>query len=288
MMLIFLKYKLAIINRFFRVSLSKFRLFKLIIGNPQNVKKLRRNKIYHNLFTNKEAIIFGNGPSSSGFDINKIGNRKVFTVNYSSRTKNFSNLLSDFHVWADMGAFEFSEKATLESITDQLDKTKRTIFLPIESMAFINKHNIFTDKINYYYSNRNLYEGDRLKQNLASNIHGFSNVIHWAIFLAINMGIKKIYLVGVESTNVLSQINFMFGSNSSVEHSYSFNKDDLNSIKLGFEKFSMEDYAESFYLTLKHYRIIYEEAKKMGVDIINLTEKTLIDSIPKGKISDLK
>lgn len=288
MMLIFLKYKLAIINRFFRVSLSKFRLFKLIIGNPQNVKKLRRNKIYHNLFTNKEAIIFGNGPSSSGFDINKIGNRTVFTVNYSSRTKNFSNLLSDFHVWADLGAFEFSEKATLESITDQLDKTKRTIFLPIESMAFINKHNIFTDKINYYYSNRNLYEGDRLKQNLASNIHGFSNVIHWAIFLAINMGIKKIYLVGVESTNVLSQINFMFGSNSSVEHSYSYNKDDLNSIKLGFEKFSMEDYAESFYLTLKHYRIIYEEAKKMGVDIINLTEKTLIDSIPKGKISDLK
>lgn len=287
-MIYFLKSKLNLLLIISRFLISKIRFIFKISNEKDFLTELKKNLSFKNVFINNEAIIFGNGPSTNNFDFNKIGNRNTFTVNYSTRGELKKKLISDFHVWADMGAFYLNEKVTIESIRSQLTHTSKAIFLPIESKKFILNHGIISNLIHYYYSNTNLYEGGSIKDNLASNIHGFSNVVHWAIVFAIYMGFKKIYLVGVENTNIVIFINIQLETKIVDGHSYAYTENDITLFKKKASISSMEAIFEGTYLNLKHYRIIYEEAKKMGVDIINLTEKTLIDSIPKGKISDLK
>lgn len=78
--------------------ISKLRFYRLIVIDRTLLKELKRNSHLKNFYLDKEIIFFGNGPSSNDFNIDLIGSRFTFTVNYSMRSKNLAKLNSDFHV----------------------------------------------------------------------------------------------------------------------------------------------------------------------------------------------
>lgn len=102
------------------------------------------------------------------------------------------------------------------------------------------------------------------------------------------MGFKKIYLVGVETTNILSNINLQLGKNDLVGHAYEYLRNDFDLIRVHQNNNAMVTIAEGFFGILRIYKILNNQSNKIGVELINLTEKTLIDSIKKGSQDDLK
>lgn len=267
--------------------IGKIRFYRLILNSKQNKTELRRNKVLKDLYVNNEIIIFGNGISSNNFDKNLISNRFVFTVNFSMRSKNLSSFETDFHVWADMGSFVNDQSETIKAITKQVNNTNVAIFLPIETRDLIQNNGISSDKIHYFYSNKVLLENSSIKEDLTKNIHGHYTVVQWAIIISIYMGFKKIYLIGVESTNILSSINIQLGRYELVGHSYEYSTHDLDLMKSHLRLNSMVTISEGFFNILKSYKIINAQSKKIGVEIINLTKNTLIDSIKKVDQEDL-
>lgn len=271
-----------------RNIIAKVRFYALIFNNRATREELNRNRYLKDLYLDKEIIIFGNGPSANEFDIDLIGSRFTFTVNYSLQSPNLSKIKSDFHVWADIGAFVYNELETMVSIKQQVYNTKSNVFLPIETKNIVENFNIESNKIHYFYSNKLLLDNSCVLDNLTKNIHGYSTVVQWALAISFYMGFKKIYLVGVESTNIISHINFQLGNNDLVGHAYDYTEKDRSLMSLHKTNNDMSTYAEGFFNVLKYYKIINNQAKKFGVQIINLTEKSLIDSIVKGNKNELK
>lgn len=271
-----------------RNTIAKIRFYTILLNNRGMRKDLNKNRYLKNLYLDKEIIIFGNGPSANEFDTNLIGDRFTFTVNYSLRSSNLLKFKSDFHVWADIGAFIYNELETMESIKQQVHNTKFNVFLPIETKNIVQNFNIESNKIHYFYSNKLLLDNSNVLDNLTKNIHGYSTVVQWALAISFYMGFKKIYLVGVESTNIISHINFQLGNNDLVGHAYDYTEKDRSLMSLDKTNNDMSTYAEGFFNVLKSYKIINNQAKKFGVQIVNLTEKSLIDSIVKGNKNELK
>lgn len=272
----------------FRDIISKLRFYRLIVTDKTILKELKRNSHLKNFYLDKEIIVFGNGPSSNDFNIDLIGSRFTFTVNYSMRSKNLAKLHSDFHVWADMGLFENNKLETMDSIRAQVLHSKFNIFLPIETKKDILSYNISSEKIHYFYSNKLLLENSSIVEDLTKNIHGYSTVVQWAIAISIYMGFKKIYLVGVETTNILSNINLQLGKNDLAGHAYEYLRNDFDFIRVHQNNNAMVTIAEGFFGILRNYKILNNQSNKIGVELINLTEKTLIDSIKKGSQDDLE
>jgi len=87
------------------------------------------------------------------------------------------------------------------------------------------------------------------------------------------MGFKEIYLLGCDYNLFCSK---------GASHCYDDEKElaDLPTYNLAF-------YLKYYHLTTEFHYMIREEAKSRGVDVINLTEESLLDAYPKKSIESV-
>ena len=161
------------------------------------VKSIYSEKIAElkNKYLNEECYIVGNGPSLAISDLELLQDKYCFAANFIYSLFDRTTWRPEFYVSID--------KETYKLIGDGLqDIEAKKLFYDISAKKYIKKHK--NENIYYMYLNTNFVDipGENLhpyiSEDIAQGISDGKTVTFIAIQLAIYMGFKKIYLLGVD------------------------------------------------------------------------------------------
>lgn len=249
---------------------------------PEFRKSINSNKKFRNLYSGKRCFIVGNGPSLNQLDLLKLNEEMVFTVNtiMSNRTA-YASLNSDFHVIIDPFYFRQSvdlpeEKAVINLFKQiNYEMKKPACIIPYEGMNSFKRYEI--DKLldlNYIYQHRNMTDSYISKISMRKNMPTSQNVIQAAIFSAIYMGFKNIYLIGCDMTSIF--LTYTANDDGTPKltnyHAYTYSDREVENILKESNRLNNEymlyDYAKTFTI----FRRIRKYAERNNIEIVNATK----------------
>lgn len=271
---------------------SQFNLgFRL--QNPKLFSLIKKNKKYKNIHSGCRCFILGNGPSLNNQDLSLLENEYVFTVNQIARHKDFEKIKTNYHFWADPVFFQVSEnnKEDLELLN--IHKSINTIdnkpecFFPLEAIDFIKNFKL-DDIINVNIYKSGLIFTDNFKKDIHyDNITpSFNTVVQWAITMAIYMGFSEIYLLGCDTTTIITRINAAL-KEGTMQYAYEITANEKSRIQKVEDNYTMETKFMTEVGVLRGYRLLYEYTLKKGIKLRNCSTSTIVDSIPKEKYEDV-
>ncbi len=249
--------------------------------------EMSRNKTLKDLHKGKRCFIIGNGPSLKHYDLNKLTNELVFTVNYMMKSDYFKILDSNYHLFFDPIIFGLNpEKEDDKENIELISKTKETnpdmtYIIPYRRRKNFLK--LFPDHKFFFIYNYKTYT-PLLKK--ASHLHritpGFQNVIVYAINTALYMGIKEIYLLGVDMTGFLEHFEYN-KINEQWGHSYFKTREENEKIIkiLNEQKIDNEFYLKTYGKTFEHLKTMQTDVLANDAKLFNASEHGALDFIPR-------
>lgn len=249
---------------------------------------------------NDKCIILGNGPSCKELIDNhydKIKNMIKFAMNFSMVSDYYFKIKPDFHIFMDPTCIDESSKPIHYDKINMLNQVdwSLTILLP----SYFGKNNFITETIkndNIKFLFINTEHNDIMKfsdyafKKWSSNelCPRVQNVVISAIYFSINIGIKDIFLTGVEhnffNNLIMGEDNILYVNTNS----HFYDKLDNKNYKPQYHHdrkstFTIAEYMNAMYLTFNGYDMLKEYAEYMECNIYNLTLTSFIDSFPKIK-----
>lgn len=254
--------------------------------------KIRKNVKFHNTHQGERCFILGNGPSLKDVDLELLENEFVFTVNNFALVENYKKVKTNIHLWADLSFFELREEQKYDH--DELIANYQKIaeespvcFVPDSAYDFIvrNKLDDILD-INYFSIFSSIDSKIRPYFDLSKVISNYSTVVQYAVAIAVYMGFKEIYLLGCDSTNVVSLIKCAMSIKNEGMHAYQ--NDDVNErYKELLKHWSMADVFYDQYLLFEGFKTLKEECDKRNIKLVNCSSKTLINELPRADLSEV-
>jgi hypothetical protein len=247
-----------------------------------------------------ECVILANGPClTKDLELHSsfIAERKKFCVNLFAFSDEYEKVKPDYYI---LVAPEFYMKAPIEFHVNQRTKLTKDIF----------EKTSWSLKLFIPYAGRNSELVSKLKTNEKIEIvffnptplEGFNSIINFlcklslgmprphnvlvpSIFLAINLGFKKIILFGAdhswhEGINV-DESNIM-----TVNHEHFYDKKEVRMpmYKLDGKKYFLHDVFRKLHLAFKGYFVLKNYADYIGAKIQNASSKSYIDAFEKINI----
>lgn len=253
--------------------------------------EMSRNKALKNVHKGKRCFILGNGPSLKHYDLNKLSNEYVFTVNNMMTTDYFKIVKPNFHLFFDPEFFNFffhltpkndEEEIKMKSISNSLELDPNMIcFSSYRLKSTFTK--LFTSLNSHYLVNNKIYTPLLKKSStLHCNTPAFQNVITYAINIALYMGFDEIYLLGVDMTGFLEHYEHNT-NNAHLGHFYNKSEEDQNKQnKFRKEKkIDNEFYLKNFGKTFEHLKIMQTNALAKNAKLFNASEHGALDVIPR-------
>lgn len=273
---------------------------------------LRKKRIYIPRANGEEIYLLMNGPSLSCAlkkYSNKLANKNCMCVNMMANTDEYEIIkpryytIADIKFWKKMDGineneFLLEEQQKWDSIIDNIvKKTTWKMYLFLPNLAKDNKrlvsilaNNKFIypiylnsgvdfkgfDSARYYFWKRQLC------------VPELQNVLVLSIYVSVLMKYKKVYMLGCDHTffgafHVDNNNRFYY----EYKHSY-----DLETVT----KIPYDSYGKEYSVTkiLKEYASLWETygqlyvfSKKMGVNVFNCTDNSLIDVFPRIPIAEV-
>lgn len=263
-------------------------------SNSQFRKVLKQNNIFNKTYNEKRCFILGNGPSLKKEQLNLLENEYVFTVNQFPKSDLYKKVKSNFHIIVDPIFFNFEEnnEPNLERL-QTFKKINNNNNNPICIFPYIEKCKI--DKFglneilncNYIYCNKIITEGYNEEFDMCKNMPHANTVVQYAIYVAVYMGFKEIYLLGCDMTDfILHFTNDNRFSDEKNTHVYEYTENDKRSIeKLSSQ--SKEKILYNYYKVYQNYRIIKHYCEKRDIKITNLTKNSILDVYEKNDFKSL-
>lgn len=241
------------------------------IFRTDNDQKLASYKDKH---LGDSCFLIGNGPSLSAADLDLLAGRKSIACNMVYRVFGKTTWRPDYHcvtesAYAKKYAQEFAENIQTPFFTTR--SCKRTMPVVPKETVFVD--NLTTDE---YYVRGNL---------LDYYVTPFASVMVFMLELAIYMGFKRIYLLGVDNTNSLKAGGHFtkgYESNEIIDINIKRVEAQLKTAGLNAEQAG--DYqvlrAQRAYLLLKQY------ADAHGIQIYNATRGGMLEIFPRVTLED--
>lgn len=247
----------------------------------------KKNKELKNKRTNKRCFIIGNGLSIKTQDLSLLAEEDVFVVNEFWRYEKCQEVCPNYYLIFDPIYFETNGKDLSFPLLDGINKIQtypnKPIFI-LPRMAEKTIHNCYHwdewTSVYYIDPKLNFIDGYRKEYDLAKPVPSVQNVVQYAILIATYMGYKEIYILGIEQTNILDNIEAYLGKSVS---RYAFDYGDQHSKSIVNEALTMQplesllkSYAKIFHL----YKEVYLFCQRRGIQVYNCTPESLVDSIP--------
>ncbi len=250
---------------------------------------INKNKILHpenkhlkDKYNNVErCFILATGPSINNMDLRYLKDEFCISVSCFYLHKDFKLINPYFHCYAPSHP-PLTEEQLLEGFNqyknNSQSNTTKTVMVDYDSKLCL-KNNILENKNIIEYSKGGIYPIDFTKK-----LPSINTVVHVAIYLAMYLRIKNIYLLGVDH-------NFIeIFKKSSNMHFY---KEHMN--KMTDKKYDawgdftgyLGDYCYSIYLLWEVYKKIKKEAEANNINIINATENSFLDLFLKVEYNNL-
>ena len=261
-------------------------------SNKDIYRKWKNNTVFKNSQYGKRCFILGNGPSLKDVNLGSLGNEFVFSVNNFSQVENYKDAHTNVHLWMDMSFFQMREdqkydEETLMQNYYAISKEKAICFVPYECSKFIKEKRL-DKKLDIHYLNclSGVNEGSKIRWDISKSITGFATVIQYAIIVAMYMGFKEIYLLGCDTTNIVSVLNCAQNIDNQGMHAY--NNDDVNErYKSLIKEWGMTRVFYDQYLLFLGYKMLYNECHKKCIKLINCSSKTIINEIPRMRLDEV-
>jgi len=250
---------------------------------------------------NSESFVLGNGPSLKKdlpHYIDKIKATPTFVVNDFSLSEEYTIIKPSFYVLVDSAYFVDDNKLSLNNndlrnkvLENILLKTdwEMTIFIPA---TWIKKFKMFSFPYNITLKSFNRISAGGimkmynylLKKNIISP--SGSNVLISTIYLALNSGFKKIYLLGADFSWT-KEIRVNKQNEVCLLNNHFYNMDDKLSVwykSVGEEPFKMYEILTYLAGMFKGHMEVKKFADYLECRIINLTSESFIDAYERNKI----
>jgi|TARA_B100000886_G_C20414116_1_gene488478 hypothetical protein len=237
-------------------------------------EQLSRIKNLKNRYSGERCFIIGNGPSIKNQNLTLLKNEKTFITNHFIHHEQLSDINPSFYCASD--SHFFLPNIDLNWINNlKLLPHKADIFLSYRASRAV-KNSLFKKlKNNVYllrYHPKKIWLEKKINFNLERPLFtGDTVIIDFCFPIAVYMGFKTIYLLGVDSN---------------------YNLDNDEEIKYGFPSNNITTKRRSnFYLkniwqsnVMKSYKIIDESS---DVEIIDLTNNGSLDVFPKESLDNI-
>lgn len=253
---------------------------------------LDKNRRYRNTHTGERCFILGNGPSLRDIDLSSLSNEFVFTVNNFSQVKNYRQAHTNVHLWIDFAFFGLRQDMTfnMDKVMANyyaIAKENPVCFVPFNARDFIMRNNL--DKIlnlNYLLITQPLSYPQNIQYDIHGDITSFTTVVQYAVIVAVYMGFKEIYLLGCDSTNIVSLVNGAVGVESTGMHAYD-NDDNTKLSRMILDSWKMSDILWDQYLLFKGYKVLNEFSSSKGIKFINCSTKTIVNEVPRMRLEEV-
>lgn len=287
---------LKITNFFTDLFQTLFSILKIILLSKWFVKlKGQRPE-------NNECVILGNGPcltkdleTNLGF----INERVKFCVNLFAFSKEFEVIKPEYYVLAAPEfwlphATEFHKAQRTKLATEISARTRwqMKLFIPFAAKGSELCNKLNTNKnIELIHFNNTPVEGfsgiisPLFKANLG--MPRPHNVLIPTIFLALNVGFKKIMIFGADHS-WHEEIKIDAANNITVNHEHFYEKQEVRMpmYKLDGQQYFLYDVFRKLHYAFKGYFILRNYAAYMNSEILNTSSKSYIDAFKRVNIGN--
>lgn len=233
------------------------------------------NKKFCNIHQDEKIFIIGNSPSVKDTDLKRISHAKKMVVSNFYLHEDYDIIEPEYYCFAQFTYTNIFNEDTAKRWLDDIGSHSGNpqFFFNISEKKLIDQCSSLKEKkINYMCLDAiNLDYYDEI--DITSKMLSGQSVIIDCIQLAIYMGFKYIYLVGVEHSEIVTgQYNYFYNRIQSVignKDTYASNKGKVVS------KFSKQLYTRNY--LWKQYEKLKEIAEHNGVKIYNATKGGLLD-----------
>lgn len=249
---------------------------------------LNANRRFKGIHQGKRCFVLGSGPSLKDQDLSLLKDEFVICVNQCSRNRQFLDMHPNYYVCVDMNFFRIDEgkeedNELLRTFRDLSRVDGMECFFPIEyKESFVERFGLQEKlHINYIYGGEFLTENDNREFELSERVPNFGSVVQTAIMIAIYMGFREIYLLGCDNTGIIVTLNSVMKKNNDAFYSYDVSENENKRMEDMVERCGLEGYAMAYYWTVRAYRRLYAYCRRRGIQLVNCSGETAIDSIPR-------
>lgn len=274
----------------FGMTDNLYKIVKYMVPSKRN--KAKRKMVYtnrrlKNAYAGEQCFILGNGPSIRDENLKLLNGKYIFTVNQMIRKKEFEKLKPICNFWFD--PVYFDENVPEDSKKEFEILFKKTCacndkiinFVPVSAYRFLQDHGLMIDRV--HFINDALYYYDNYDQDfdLADLMPGFQNIVQYAIASAIYMGFKEIYLLGCDSTGIITKIDSVMDQGIEKCYGYDLGEKGQKYVNSLLDCFSIEEQFAGWTRIFHLYGELYKYCSKRKIKLINCSKKTIIESIPR-------
>ena len=257
-----------------------------------------------------ECLILGNGPSLNEAIKELPALRKgrdVFCVNYFAMTDYYVDIKPSHYVLLDSAFW-------LEDVTDETSRKRDELFAQIEkvtdwplvlfvphaakaSRTWMQRNGFNNSNVTICYFNHTPIDSTEIYTYFRYFLYKYNfgmtpanNVLVAAIFLAINLGYKQIFLFGADhSWHEEISVGFDNILRIKQEHFYDQREAHVPVYKAGHgEPSRIYEFFECLFYAFKGYILLEEYAIQRGAKIYNASSKSYIDAFERIAVADIK
>lgn len=272
----------------------KFKIAEWKKNNKEYNKIIKNNINYKNIHCEERCFIFGNGPSLNNVNFKKFENEYVFTCNQISRREDFKYLKSNYHIWSDDSFFNFdpeneNERKILSVMRDVNTSDNRPLnFFEITAKKMVDREGLDKDIDIVYFADCGAdFTGISDDIIFDKPTPSFPTVIQYAITLAVYMGFKEIYLLGCDCSIIANTISAIIGNNEKVQYGYKVDKNEFERMHKAKSNVSLKKELYNNARLFDYYEMLYNYCQNRNVKLVNLTQGSLLDTIPKEDIREV-
>jgi hypothetical protein len=271
------------------------------------LKILLRSKYFIRLpkAEDTECIIMGNGPSTKEM-VSKhqevLKRKTLWAVNYFGSSDLFEAVQPNYYLivgpefWRE-GVRKKNIELRKILFDRMLTKTTwpMTVFLPSEAFKskFLKQYLNKNPNLKFHPFNSTPVEGFQWLNHLLFSWNlGMPrphNVLIPSIMLAINMGFKKIYILGSEHS-WLPTISVNENNEVLFRNRHFYDKKEIKNHKMYFQGIRsrrLHEILYKFMLTFKGYFVLQDYANVKGIKIYNTTPESFIDAFERKNVKDI-
>lgn len=231
-------------------------------------KLIKKNIRFKDIHKGKRCFILGTGPSINAltnYQVEQLRKEIVFGVNSLYKSEKVKDIVPTYYALFDnlyWGEWSY----TFQDIIKKYSSQSLQFLTDYRAANILEQMGLKEESI-FLYSKK--YPINKINNDISTNMDISQNVVSSCILAAMFLGFKEIYLLGCD-----------YNSFAHLQETHCY--DDSEEVidienRLG--------YLLKFYsITTEIHYLIAKLAKKNGVEIINITESSLLDAYPKKNV----
>ena len=247
--------------------------------NLKHREKLAQNQFLRHKHEGQRCFILGNSPSVLDNDLGLLGGESVFTISNGYLHPNYDRISPKYHcvpqlTYSDVegGMSELKAVEWFSEMDDSLGEAE--IFLHLNEYVLVKKKGLFSKRRVWFVGSHPAWQR-RPSCDLTKALFPILSAPQMVIAIAIYMGFKSIYLLGIDYNFVCTRkYNYFFNGNM-----LKFNdpgvKDD------GTLRTTLVQDLEGTWRIFLGFERLSKLASRGSVNIYNCSEHSMLDAFPK-------